>query len=749
MITKNLLRRKARTLLTIIGISIGVAAIVALGALANGLGTGYTAMLTGSKADLVLSQPGSFDISYSTIDEAVEKQLVGMPEVAVISGMLQGFIQVENQPFFFIFGYPEDSFILDRFQIIEGTGFSTRDIHKQHGKPLILGSAAAEVLNKSTGESIHMVGSVFRIVGIYQTGDAFEDSGAIVLMNDAQDILGRPRQVSLYYIQLKEPALRERFIARVERQLSDLELSGVQEFAEKQTFDDMLQGYVWVIGGLAIVIGGVGMMNAQLMSVFERVREIGVLRAVGWSSRRVLWLILGESLAVSLIGGLLGIAIGYILLRLLASVTVALGVSPAMISVDLLARSFMIVLILGMVGGVYPAWRASRLQPIEALRYEGGSTGKKIRRLPFGGMAIQSLLQRSTRTLLTMAAIGITVGAIMALEGMIGGALRSMNQMLFGQKAEIMIRQADVADTSLSAIDERVGSRLLALPEVKSISGIIFSAVMTPDAGGFFIIMGYSPSEFAIQGMQLVEGEPLTTNRQVVLGRLMANVMNKKVGDTIELSGSRFRVVGIYESNVSWEELGGSITLRDAQILIGRPRKVTMYSVKLNNPEDVEYLVEKINREFPDIHAAVASQFAEQMPDFQNSQGMMNSISFLAILVGGVGVLNTMLMAVIERTREIGVLRALGWRRRAILGLIMNEALWLGLLGGMAGIIVAFLLAHLMGRAPMVGGALTVVWEAEMFIRAILIAVFLGVVGGIYPAYRATRLQPIEALRYE
>jgi putative ABC transport system permease protein len=749
MIYKNLIRRKARTMLTILGISIGVAAIITLGALAKGLGAGYDDMLSGSKADLVLSQPDAFDISYSSIDESAIDLIINMPEVLRVSGMLEGFTQVENEPFFFVFGYPEDSFVLERFYIIDGFGLNSREAEAMHGNPLILGSAAAEVLDKSTGDTLRITGSVYKVVGIYETGDAFEDSGVIMDLKDAQNLLGRPRQVSLYYIQLKDPENKERFIQRVERQLPGLSISGLDEFAEKQTFDDMLQAYVWVIGGLAIIIGGVGMMNSQLMSIFERTREIGVLRAIGWSRYRILWMILGESLLVSFSGGIVGIAIGYLVLRIISNVTVLMGVSSSVISMDLLTQSIFIVFVLGMVGGVYPAWRAAKLEPIEALRYEGGSTGKKMRRLPIGGMAVQSLWQRSTRTLLSMGAIGLTVGAITTLEGMVRGVSSSMTNMVFGVNAEVMLRQADIADTSLSAIDERFGDKIAALPEVKSISGMVISAVILPEAKSFFMIMGYAPSAFAIQRLKIVEGERLATNHQVLLGRIMAEALKKKVGDTLELSGSRFRVVGIYESDVSWEELGGVLTLRDAQIMVGRPRKVSIYSIKLNDPTKANEIVEKINREYPDIHAALAGQFAEQMPDMQNSQGMLDIISFIAILVGGVGVLNTMLMAVVERTREIGVLRALGWRRRSILSMIVKEALLLGLLGGFLGIIISFGLAYVMSHIPMLGSALIVVWEWDIFVRAILIALLLGMVGGLYPAYRATQLQPVEALRYE
>jgi ABC-type antimicrobial peptide transport system permease subunit len=748
MILKNLLRRKARTFLTILGIGVGVAAIVILGALANGLGIGYDAMLSGSKADLVLSQPDSFDISFSSIDESIGKLIINMPEVKNVSGMLEGFTQAEDNPFFFVFGYPEDSFVLDRFQIIEGVRLGDRKAQLQRGNPLILGSAVAEVMDKDVGDTLRIASGVFRVVGIFQTGDAFEDSSAVMRLEDAQEVLGKLRQVSIFYIQLKEPDMRERFITRIERQLSNLMISGVDEFAEKQTFDDMMQGYIWVIGGLAIVIGGVGMTNSQLMSVFERTREIGVLRAVGWSSRRILWLILGESLWVCLGGGAMGISIGYFVLHYISQNSTILGLGTSMITTGLLGRAIGVVLLLGVIGGLYPAWRASRLTPVEALRYEGGSAGKNIRRLPIGGMAVQSLWQRTTRTLLTISAIGITVGAIMALEGMVRGAFGTM-EGLFGEQAEVMIRQADISDTSVSAVDERVGDTLTAMSEVRSVSGMIFTAVMLPESSGFFILFGYNPNEFAIQNINLIEGERLTTNHQMILGKRMAETLNKQVGDTINLSGSRYRVVGIYESNVAWEELGGIITLRDAQLLMGRPHKVTIYMVKLNHPLEAVPLVEKINLQFPEVHAAISGEFIDQMPDMETTQAMMDSISFIAILVGGISVLNTMLMAVIERTREIGVLRALGWRRRAILKIIMNEALLLGLLGGVVGILIAFGMAYLMARAPMVGDVLDVVWEWDIFARALGIALFLGVFGGLYPAYRATKLQPVEALRYE
>jgi len=749
MIFKNLFRRKTRTLLTVLGIGIGVAAIIALGAMADSLQSGYSAMLTGSKADLILSQPNAYDISFSSVDESIGASLAGMPEVSAVSGMIEGFSQTEGQPLVFVFGYPQGSFVLDRFNVIQGVGLFSRETQAVHGKPILLGSAASEVLHKKVGDALLMGGSLFRVIGIYQTGDAFEDSGALLDLPSAQELLSKPRQVSLFYIRLKEPGLRQRFMDRIQRQYKNLAVSGAQAYASNQSIYDMLRGFVWAIGGIAILIGGIGMMNTQLMSVMERTREIGVLRAIGWSSRRVLWMILGEAVLVSLAGGLFGVSLGWLILRGISKATIYFGMSTTTIQSGLLLQAFIVVFVLGLVGGLYPAWRAARLQPVEALRYEGGGSGEKTRRLPLGGMAVQSLWQRSGRTFLTLGVISLTVGAILALDTVLKGFVSSYNKMMLGSDAQIMIRQANIGDTSLSAIDDRIRAKIATMPGVADVNGMIFTAVTLPDYGAFFIVQGYPPGGFSIQRFKIVEGEPLSTNHEILLGKMMSKMMHRTVGESITLAGSRFRIVGIYESQTGWEETGGVMTLRDAQAFTGRPRKVSMYGVKLLDPALAQSMTARINQQFPEVYASLTGDFVEQMPDMKSMNGMINGTSFLAILVGGVGVLNTMLMSVFERTREIGVLRALGWRSRAILGMILREALLLGLLGGLAGILVALGLDYLMMNAPMMGSWFTPIWNIDALSRAILIAILLGALGGLYPAFRATRLQPVEALRYE
>jgi putative ABC transport system permease protein len=747
MVIKNLLRRKGRTTLTILGISVGVASIIALGTMAQGLDAGYTSMLTGSKADLILSQPDMIDVAYSAVDDTVADDLLALPEVEDTSSMLQAFVPAEKSPYFFVFGYPTDSFALSRFQIIEGTDFEGAPSGR--GEPALIGTTAAELMDKQVGDSLRLTESTFRIVGIYETGDAFEDSGAVLPLEEAQIVLGKPHKVSLVYIKLKDPSAQPRLIDRVSRLWPDLAISTTDEFADKQLMGDMMNGYVWAIAGLAIVIGGIGMANAQLMAVFERTREIGVLRAIGWSRVRILGLILSESLVVAFAGGLLGILFGWGLLLASSSFVSIFGVDSSHIAMETVGQALITVLILGVVGGLYPAWRASRLQPLEALGYEGGTSAGNVRRLPFGGMAVQSLWQRAGRTMLTLSAIGLTVGAVMALDGVLGGTSDAMTGIATRVGAEIMIRQADVADTSLSAIDERLGSQIEALPGVRSISGLALTALSGQEEGSFLIVLGYAPNEFGMRRFNVVEGRAVASRHEVMLGRILADASHYDVGDTMDISGSRYRVVGIYDVGSGWEDAAAVVSLRDAQILAGRPRKVTMYGVKLEDPSLASQVVQDLNQRFPEIHAALSGDFAEQMPDMQAADAMLVGISFLAIVVGGVGVLNTMLMAVLERTREIGVLRTLGWGRFRVVTMILRESLLLGVLGAIVGMCVAFFLTFLLQQVPMLSGFVLARWDVVVFVRATLVALTLGLIGGLYPALRASSLQPVEALRYE
>jgi ABC-type lipoprotein release transport system permease subunit len=744
MILKNLLHRRMRSLLTLISISIGVAAIVALGAVARGITAGFTSMTRGSQADLVLSQADALSVIISNVDETVADELRTWREVADVDGMLFGNTLTDNGAYLYFFGHDPNGFAIDHFRIVEGQALA--DARGVRGKPLLLGRRAADNVEKEVGDTFRITGSAFRIVGIYETGDGFEDSGAVIPLDEAQTLTLLPHRVSMLYIRLRDPASADRLRSKVERQFPNLSLSTTTGFMEQEDMLAMLEGMAMGVAGLAILIGGIGMANTLFMSVFERTREIGVLRSLGWRRRRVLLLILGESLTLALLGGLVGVGLGVAAVYALNSSNTMLGIFGSQFSPGLFIRAFATVVILGLVGGAYPAWWASRLLPLEALRYEGGGEAHASRHIP-GGMTARNLLRRRLRTALTLLAIGVSIAAIVSLGAMAQGMSTLMTEMFRAGDAHLFAAEAGV-DADFSAIDEHVGSRIAARSDVADVSGSIMTAASTKEMP-ILILLGYHPRSFTMSHFRIVEGQPLTSPHQVIVGKKAAEHMGLQAGDTLRLLQSNFRVVGIFETGVSYEDIGVVISLREAQALMGKPRQVMYYAIQLRDPGQAETVKEQLEAAFPDLNIALTSEIAESMSDFQVMQSMVTQISFLAIFVGGLGMLNTMLMTVLERTREIGVLRALGWRRRRVLGMILRESLVLGAVGGICGMLLGLGLSGLVERVPGVVGALTSVYTPQLFAQAMVVALVAGAVGGLYPAWRATRLSPIEALRYE
>ncbi len=207
--------------------------------------------------------------------------------------------------------------------------------------------------------------------------------------------------------------------ARIEARFDDLVATTAADFVEQQEMLAYVDAFTWAVSLIAIIIGGVGGMNTMLMSVFERTREFGVLRAVGWRPRRVLGMVLGESLILSLLGGAVGTGLGIGGVWLVKNMPFGGMVLPQLIYPGRLLQGMLVALGLGGFGGLYPAWRAAQLLPAEAMRYEG-CTVQLCRKV--GWAPLRDMLRQPTRTLLTMVSIGVAMMAIVVLGGLGAGA---------------------------------------------------------------------------------------------------------------------------------------------------------------------------------------------------------------------------------------------------------------------------------------------------------------------------------------
>ena len=236
---------------------------------------------------------------------------------------------------------------------------------------------------------------------------------------------------------------------------------------------------------------------------------------------------------------------------------------------------------------------------------------------------------------------------------------------------------------------------------------------------------------------------------EIILGRLAANSLEKTVGEKIRVSGTRLTIVGIYENGSAFEDTGATMLLRDAQRLFDKPRQVSFLGIAVHDRERADEVARLLEQQFPDLMISTTTTFTERMQDFRNMEVMLDTLIGMTMLVGGIVMMNAMLMSVFERTQEIGVLRALGWRRRRVMRMVLIEALGLSLLSGVAGVGIGVGLNRLLGLIPLFGALLEPIYTGTMFVKIGVLVLALGVLGGIYPAWRAAGLRPIEALRYE
>jgi putative ABC transport system permease protein len=242
------------------------------------------------------------------------------------------------------------------------------------------------------------------------------------------------------------------------------------------------------------------------------------------------------------------------------------------------------------------------------------------------------------------------------------------------------------------------------------------------------------------------------TEKTVVIGTVAAEILKKSVGDAIHIEDDDFTVCGIFDSAALMENGSIIMMLRQMQRVMEYTGRVNFLNLKLasgTTDHQVEELRTTIKNHHPGYNAFTGGEVAQNNTAIQAAKAMTWATSFIALVVGAVGVMNTMLMSVFERTHEIGILLAIGWKRSRIVRLIVYESMAVSSVGGMEGIALGFVVVKLLQTTPWIRGKIEGEISLQLFGLALVIALVLGVLGGLYPAYRGSRLHPSEALRHE
>jgi putative ABC transport system permease protein len=363
IVTTNLLRRSARSALTASGIALGVATIVALLSFSNGLQRTAAGFVHLGGSDLGVFQANVSDPTASILPESAVGRLERLPQVARATPLLLIVEGVHAEPSAVVFGAAPSGFFTRRLVLLEGSRPPTV------GAPAVLvGDRLAAQLRLHAGSSLSIRGRAFRVAGVYHAGILFEDSGAVLALSAAQRLAGRAGEVTSVVVDLAAHARAHAAARRIEALLPGTQvITDPQQALRAGVNGTLISKAVLVIVVIALLVGAISVANTMAMSILERQAELGLLSAIGWTPARVATLILGEGVAVSLVGAAIGLLFGVIGSGLLIS---ALGastyVSPS-VTAWVLGRGLLVGIAIGVLGGIYPAWRVTRMNPLRAL----------------------------------------------------------------------------------------------------------------------------------------------------------------------------------------------------------------------------------------------------------------------------------------------------------------------------------------------------------------------------------------------
>lgn len=407
-------------------------------------------------------------------------------------------------------------------------------------------------------------------------------------------------------------------------------------------------------------------------------------------------------------------------------------------------------------------------------------------------MAFRNISRRKLRTTLTVLGIVVGVSLMLALFSLVSGMDVRVTQMVRALGgADITIYNATLPGRggqpfggfggfitiTRGMLSIELVQQIIQIPGVYAVSpqlsfmGYLGSSRIT--------IYGIDPSTYneVTGGLNIIEGRELQQGdkNKIVLGKTIVEALDITIGSKVKIGTStteqeEFEVIGVFETGVTFQEYAGYIMLEDAQRLTGYRGQVSQILVKCEDPYIVSEVANTISNLVPGIRVTTPTTMVTQAIQLLNTLTMFfATIGLVALLAGSFGVMNTMFMSISERTREIGILKAIGARNIEILKMFLAEAIIIGALGGGIGVIIGAIITYILpmfmpgfiGIAPFIGGTtargVRQVRTTQTFTPTLTpmnialcfsLGILVGLLAGLYPAWRASRMKPVEALRH-
>jgi lipoprotein-releasing system permease protein len=531
-----------------------------------------------------------------------------------------------------------------------------------------------------------------------------------------------------------------------------------------------------------MIIAAFGIAAIMNMLVLEKTREIGMLLALGADRPSLLKIFIYESGILGLIGGLFGCILGLLGILALGSfkfeITAGgrdLSSIPLVIDPWNFPTYVLMALGLSLLAGAYPAYRASGLDPVEALK--GADVGWRRRRIwrptfleerfvcrciSLGfetAVATRHILSNRRGTAFTLLSVGVAVGVIIMSLGLTSGVRTEIVANTIEKNPHLYIEPKE--DEEYLHLYRTISDRAWEYPGVVAVSARLVG-------------QGAARHRDNVEGVEFVGVEPgpedLLMNVQAstragdfseleyrrssaFIGTKLAENLKIRPGESFDLvlkdRRVRLKVAGLVEKGTVKDYSLVYIPLKTAQDLVGDGDVVSEIGVRLSDFEDAPAAAVDLKRS---LHRETSSwqEFSREIARFVGTQSRINLIFYSMILaISGFVIANTTIMIISRRTREIGILMAMGADRGSILKIFILENLLLAVPGGVLGSIVGLLAGRLIstyGPSGFGGVALTFSLRPELVAYSLLFALALNFLAGLYPAIRASKLDPVEAI---
>jgi len=358
-----------------------------------------------------------------------------------------------------------------------------------------------------------------------------------------------------------------------------------------------------------------------------------------------------------------------------------------------------------------------------------------------------NLLRSRARTVFTAGGVAVGVATMVALLSFTQGLRDTADEFIHLGGSELGIFQANVSDPTASILPASIVGRIAAQPDVAAATPLLLmieAVESTPSA----VVFGADPGGFFTHNLVIVAGERARSGgREILIGDRLAEQLHLAPGGMLVVKGQTYRVAGVYHSGVLFEDSGAVLALAQAQQLSGRAGEETDVVVQLAPGAHASAAGTAIEHSFPGTQ--VISDPQQALRAGANGTLISNAILVIvviALIVGAISVANTMAMSIMERQGELALLSTVGWSPTRVASLIFGEGIAVSMLGAALGLLIGVigggLLVHALGVSAYVSPSVTA-WGLG---RALLVGVAIGVLGGIYPAWRVTRMTPLKAL---